>query len=224
MTIKTQVQQMPNVVVSLSGGKDSMYALYAALKKGLNVNYLLFITTGSKAHLSNRWLLKLVSESLGIPAVTVGGTMSEIRRALKKLKTDTLVTGVMTTPEHIDYYQEICDPIKVKHYAPLWGRNPLIALEEMKQLGFRMLVVGVDSSMASSKDWLGKELDDEMLREIERLERDQRMNPIGEQGEYHTLVLDCPIYKKTIKILKSQTVWEDSKGYFVIKNAILQAK
>jgi uncharacterized protein (TIGR00290 family) len=224
MNIKTKVQQMPNVVVSLSGGKDSMYALYAALKEGLDVNYLLFITTGSKAHVANRWLLKLVSEALGIPAVTVGGTISEIRRALKKLRTDTLITGVMTTPEHIDYYKEICDPIKVKHYAPLWGKNPLIALKEMQQLGFRMLVVGVDASMASSRDWLGKDLDDDMLREIERLERDQKMNPIGEQGEYHTLVLDCPIYKKTIKILKSQIVWEDSKGYFVIKNAILEAK
>ena len=25
------------------------------------------------------------------------------------------------------------------------------------------------------------------------------MNPIGELGEYHTLVLDCPIYKKRDK-------------------------
>jgi diphthine-ammonia ligase len=201
-----------------------MYALHVALKEGLNVNYLLFIKTGGKAHLANRWLMKLVSESLGIPAVTVGGKPSEIRKALKRLKTDILVSGVMTTSEHIDYYKEICDPINIKHYAPLWGKNPLVALAEMKQLGFRSLVVGVDASMASRKEWLGKEIDDDMLREIERLERDQKMNPIGEQGEYHTLVLDCPIYKKTIRILKSKIVWEDSKGYFVIKNAILEAK
>lgn len=215
---------MSNAVVSLSGGKDSMYALYVALKEGLNVNYLLFITTGSKAHLVNRWLLKLVSESLEIPAVTVGRERLEIRRTLKKLKTDILVSGVMTTPEHIDYYQEICNPIKVKHYAPLWGKKPLTALAEMKQLGFQMLVIEVDVSMGSRKNWLGKEIDDNILHEIRKLESEQRMNPIGELGEYHTLVLDCPIYKKRINILESEIVWKNSKGYFVIKNANLQSK
>jgi diphthine-ammonia ligase len=215
---------MPNVVISLSGGKDSMYALYTVLKEGLHVNYFLFIKTGSKAHLSNRWLLELISESLGIPAVTVGRSIPEIRRALQRLKTGTLVSGVMTTSEHIDYYQEICDPINVKHYAPLWGKDPFTALVEMRQLGFRMLVVGVDCSMASRKDWLGKELDDNMLSEIAKLEKEQKMNPIGEMGEYHTLVLDCPIYRKEIKILKSQIVWEGSKGYFVVKNAVLKEK
>jgi uncharacterized protein (TIGR00290 family) len=215
---------MSNVVVSLSGGKDSMYALYIALKEELNVNYLLFITNGSKAHLVNRWLLELVSESLEIPVVTVGKELHEIRRALRKLKADILVSGVMTTLEHIDYYQKICNPIQVKHYAPLWGKKPLTALAEMKQLGFQMLVVEVDVSMGSPKNWLGKELDDNMLDEIRKMESDQSMNPIGELGEYHTLVLDCPIYKKRINILKSEIVWKNSKGYVVIKNANLQSK
>ena len=49
---------MTNVVVSLSGGKDSVYALYTALKEGLNVTHLMFIKTGGKGHLENRWLLK----------------------------------------------------------------------------------------------------------------------------------------------------------------------
>jgi uncharacterized protein (TIGR00290 family) len=215
---------MSNVVVSLSGGKDSMYALYEALKEGLKVNHLLFINNGSKAHLVNRWLLKLVSESLEIPVVTVGRKLPEIRKALRKLKTDILVSGVMTTPEHIDWYHEICSPIQVEHYAPLWGKNPLTALAEMKQLGFQMLVIEVDVSMGSPKNWLGKEMDDNMLDEIRKMESDQSMNPIGELGEYHTLVLDCPLYKKRINILKSEIVWEKSKGYVIVKNANLQPK
>ena len=216
--------KMPNVVVSLSGGKDSMYALYVALKQGLNVNHLLFITNGGKAHLANRWLLKLMSESLEIPAVTVSKELSEIRRALRKLKAYILVSGVMTTPEHIDYCQEICNPIKVKHFAPLWGKNPFTALAEMKQLGFQMFVIEVDVSMGSRKSWLGKEIDDNILLEIRKLESDQNMNPIGELGEYHTLILDCPLYKKRINILESEIVWENSKGYVVIKKANLQPK
>ena len=215
---------MSNVVVSLSGGKDSTYALYEALKEGLNVNHLLFINTGSKAHLVNKWMLKLVSEALEIPAVTVNKELPEIRKALRKLKAHILVSGVMTTPEHMDWYQEVCSSIQVKHYAPLWGKNPLTALDEMKQLGFHMLVIEVDTSMGSSKNWLGKEIDDNMLNEIKELESKQKINPIGEWGEYHTIVLDCPIYKKRINILKSEITWENSKGYVAIKKANLQPK
>ena len=215
---------MSSAVVSLSGGKDSTYALYQALKEGLNVNHLLFINVGSKAHLVNKWVLKLVSEAVQIPAVTVNKKLTEIRKALKKLKADTLVSGVMTTPEHMDWYQEVCGPIQVKHYAPLWGKNPLAALDEMKQLGFHMLVIEVNTALGSNENWLGKEIDDKMLAELRQLESKKKINPIGEWGEYHTLVIDCPIYKKKVNILRSETKWENSKGYLVIKKANLQPK
>jgi len=215
---------MSSVVVSLSGGKDSMYALYAALQEGLKVDYLMFIKIGGKAHLDNQWLMKLVSQSVGIPAVTSDGRIPEIRKTLQKLKAGTFVSGVMTTPEHMDYYREICDPIGVKHYAPLWGKNPLTALAEMKQLGFRMLVIEVDVAMGANKDWLGKEIDDAMLREIEKLKADRSINPIGEFGEYHTFVVDCPVYKQRVNVMKSKMVWKKSKGYFEIKKAELQPK
>jgi uncharacterized protein (TIGR00290 family) len=215
---------MSSVVVSLSGGKDSMYALYAALKEGLKVDYLLFIKIGGKAHLDNQWLMKLVSQSVGIPAVMTGGRIPEIRKTLQKLNAGTFVSGVMTTPEHMDYYREICDPIGVKHYAPLWGKNPLTALDEMKQLGFRMLVIEVDVSMGANKDWLGKEIDSGMLREIEKLKADRSINPIGEFGEYHTFVVDCPVYRQRINVTKSEKVWKKQKGYFEIKKAELQPK
>jgi len=215
---------MSSAVVSLSGGKDSTYALCQALKEGLNVNHLLFINVGSKAHLVNKWVLKLVSEAVQIPAVTVNKKLPEIRKALKKLKADTLVSGVMTTPEHMDWYQEVCGPIQVKHYAPLWGKNPLAALDEMKQLGFHMLVIEVNTALGSNENWLGKEIDDKMLAELKQLESKKKINPIGEWGEYHTLVIDCPIYKKKVNILRSETKWENSKGYLVIKKANLQPK
>jgi diphthine-ammonia ligase len=224
INVKTRLLHMANVVVSLSGGKDSMYALYTVLKEGVNVNHLMFIKIGGKAHLDNKWLMKLVSESIGIPAVTSGGKINEIRKTLQKLKADMFVSGIMTTPEHIDYYREVCEPIHVKHYAPLWGKTPLTALAEMKQLGFRMLVIEVDVSMGANKNWLGKELDDDMLCELEKLKVDRSINPIGEFGEYHTFVLDCPIYKKKIDITKSKIVWKKTKGYFEIKKAELQSK
>jgi len=215
---------MSNVVVSLSGGKDSVYALYTALKEGLNVTHLMFITTGGKGHLENKWMLKLLSEAIGIPAIIVGGKPNDIRRALKKINATMLVSGVMTTPEHLDYYKEILDPIGVKQYAPLFGKKPLDELAEMQQLGFHNLIIEIDVALGSNKNWLGREIDQGVIDEITQLVNDKKMNPIGEWGEYHTVVVDCPIFKKRIQVEKSKTTWKGSKGYFIIKKASLQPK
>ena len=215
---------MSKVVAFLSGGKDSVYALYEALHNGINVDYLLFVKNGSKAHRLNSWLLELVSETLGIPAVTTEKELPTIRKTLQELKANRVISGVMITPEHMGWYQQICEPIDVEHYAPLWGKKPIAALNEIKNLGFQTRIIEVDESMGSRKNWIGKELDTPVIQEMEELEKEQKINPSGELGAYHTFVLDCPLYNKRINILDSEVIWENSKGYFVIKNADLRSK
>jgi uncharacterized protein (TIGR00290 family) len=215
---------MTNAVVSLSGGKDSVYSLYIALKEGLNVTNLMFISTGGKAHLENKWMLNLVSEAIGIPAIIVGKKPNDIRIALKKLNANILVSGVMTTPEHLDYYKEILDPINVKLHSPLFGRNPLEALAEMQQLGFHNLIIEIDTALGANKNWLGQEINQNILDEISLLVKERKINPIGEFGEYHTIVLDSPVYKKKIVVENSKTTWKGTKGYFIIKKAHLKPK
>ncbi|MCL2134913.1 MAG: diphthine--ammonia ligase [Candidatus Bathyarchaeota archaeon] len=213
-----------HVVVSLSGGKDSVYALFSALKEGLDVKHLMFIQTGGKAHLENKHLIGLISEATGIPAIIVGKNSQDISKALKKLGATMLVSGVTTTPEHLDYYRDILDPIGVKQYAPLFGKDPINGLEEMYQKGFRCLIIEVDTSLGANKEWLGKVMDQNIINEIKQRVAEKKINPIGEWGEYHTLVIDCPIYKKQIKIEKDKTEWRGTKGYYIIKKASLQLK
>jgi diphthine-ammonia ligase len=201
-----------------------MHALYLALHNGINVDYLMFVKNGSKAHRLNSWLLKLVSETLEIPAVTTEKDMKSIRKSLQKLKANMIISGVTVTPEHMDWYREICDPIHVKHYAPLWGKKPLAALSEIESLGFQTIIIEVDASWGSHVSWIGKEIDEPLIREMEKLEKEQKINPSGELGAYHTFVLDCPLYKKKINIIDSEIIQENSKRYFVIKNANLQSK
>jgi uncharacterized protein (TIGR00290 family) len=130
----------------------------------------------------------------------------------------------MVTPEHMDWYHEICEPIQVEHYAPLWGKKPISALSEIEKLGFKTIIIEADSSMGSLKEWVGKELDKKLIQEMDELEKKQKINSSGEFGAYHTFVLDCPLYKKRINVLDSEIFWENSKGYLVIKNAALQSK
>lgn len=212
------------MVVSLSGGKDSVYALYMALKEGLNVKHLMFIKTGGKAHLENKRMIDLISQATGIPAIVAGKTPRDVGKVLHKLGADMLVSGVTTTPEHLDYYREILDPIGVKQYAPLFGKDPIVGLDEMQQLGFKCLIIEVDTALGASKDWLGKIIDKAILDEIKQRVAEKKINPIGEWGEYHTLVVDCPIYKQKIVVEKAKIEWKNTKGYYLIKKADLQAK
>lgn len=215
---------MSKVVAFSSGGKDSMHALYVALNSGINVDYLLFVKNGSKAHRLNSWLLELVSETLGIPAVTTEKELPAIRKTLRALNATKVISGVMITPEHINWYKQICDPINVEHYAPLWGKKPIAALKEIKNLGFQTKIIELDTSWGSRKSWIGKELDMNIIQKMEELEKQEKINSSGELGAYHTFVLDCPLYKKRINVLDSEVFWEGSKGYFVIRNAELQTK
>jgi diphthine-ammonia ligase len=213
-----------HVVVSLSGGKDSVYALYSALKEGLQVKHLMFIEVGGKGHLENKRMINLISQATGIPAIIVGKKPQDIAKALKKIGADLLVSGVTTTPEHLDYYKEILDPIGVKQYAPHFGKDPIVGLDEMQLLGFQCLVIEVDTSLGANKDWLGKVIDKAILDEIKQRVAEKKINPIGEWGEYHTLVVDCPIYKKKIGVEKFKTEWKNTKGYYIIKKAELKEK
>jgi diphthine-ammonia ligase len=104
------------------------------------------------------------------------------------------------------------------------GKEALAALTEIENLGFQTIIIEVDVSMGSRKSWIGKKLDKAVIQEMEELEKEQKINPSGELGAYHTFVLDCPLYKKKINILDSEIFWENSKGYFVIKSATLQSK
>ena len=221
---KFEASDMSAVVAFSSGGKDSIHALYLALRNGIKVDYLLFVKNGSKAHRLNSWLLELVSETLEIPAVTTHKDMKSIRKSLKKLNAEMIVSGVTVTPEHMEWYSEICSPLHVKHYAPLWGKKPLAALTEIESLGFQTVIIEVDVSMGSRRSWIGKKIDKPLIKEMEKLEKEQKINPSGELGAYHTFVLDCPLYKKRINIVDSEIMQEDSKGYFVIKKANLESK
>ena len=188
------------------------------------MDYLLFVKNGGKAHRLNSWLLELVSETLGIPAVTTEKELPAIRKTLRALNATKVISGVMITPEHIDWYKQICDPINVEHYAPLWGKKPIAALKEIENLGFQTKIIELDTSWGSRKSWIGKELDMNIIHNMEELEKQQKINSSGELGAYHTFVLDCPLYKKRINVLDSEVFWEGSKGYFVIRNAELLPK
>jgi diphthamide synthase (EF-2-diphthine--ammonia ligase) len=44
---------------------------------------------------------------------------------------------------------------------------------------------------------------------------------VGEGGEYETLVLDGPLFKKRIELVETENFWKGESGYLLVRKAIL---
>jgi len=62
---------------------------------------------------------------------------------------------------------------------------------------------------------LGKKVDKDLVAHLEELAKTSDITPAGEAGEYHTLVIDGPIFKKRLEILESDTI--ERKGYWYLQ-------
>ncbi len=96
-------------------------------------------------------------------------------------------------------------------------------MEEIIDLEFRVIIVAV-SAYGFSQEWLGREINRETAEALNRLNSKYGVSPVGEGGEYETLVLDAPFFKKRIKVVEADEVWEDESGYLLVKKAKLEEK
>ncbi|HHE36314.1 MAG TPA: TIGR00289 family protein, partial [Candidatus Woesearchaeota archaeon] len=75
-----------------------------------------------------------------------------------------------------------------------------------------------------NKEWLGREVDKDLINELVELEKKFSISPAGEGGEIETSVLDAPFFKKKIRILEYEIVAEEHSGLFLIRKAELVDK
>jgi ABC transporter with metal-binding/Fe-S-binding domain ATP-binding protein len=223
--------------VLFSGGKDSTYALYKA-KQDNEIACLISIVSENKEsymfHTPNIHLVELQAESLGIPLMlseTKGikeDELQDLKKAISdaknKYKIQGLVTGAVASRYQAERIQKICDDLDLKCINPLWMKNQVELLQELLQNNFKVIISGVFAYPLDEK-WLGKQLDKDVVQKLADLQKKFQLNPSGEGGEIETTVLDCPIFKKKIKILESESKMIDkNSGVYLIKRAKLAKK
>jgi uncharacterized protein (TIGR00290 family) len=93
-------------------------------------------------------------------------------------------------------------------------------MKELVELNFKVVFVGV-SAFGLDQKWLGRELNTKTLAELVELNKKYQISLVGEGGEYESLVLDGPIFKKRIEIVASETNYENDSGVLKIKEAKL---
>ena len=204
-------------IASWSGGKDSCFAYYKARQAGYDVKYLLnFISRESRRgcfHGIESGLLQLQAKLVGVPIAQKETTADmqkyeeEFKEAVSELKVEginTMVFGDIYLDEHKDWVERVCAEIGIKPLEPLWNNPPLKVMQEFIEAGFKAMVVSAQADKFNS-DFVGRIVDKELIDELNA----RKICPCGENGEFHTLVIDGPIFKRGIRILESEPILKE---------------
>jgi ABC transporter with metal-binding/Fe-S-binding domain ATP-binding protein len=226
-----------------SGGKDSSWALYRALEDGLNVTRLVTVHPGDDSymyHVPATNLAALAAESIGIDllevdpddlgaeAATDSATQGDaelepLEAALGELAAEIDLVGVTAGAVQSEFQtsriEAMCGRLGIDLYAPLWQRDPVTLAEAMLDAGFDILIVQV-AAAGLDESWLGRRLDADALDELVGLNERYGVHPLGEGGEFETLVVDGPHMSRPIE-LEWERVWEGSRGHLRVTDARL---
>ena len=232
-----QVFEM-KVGVLFSGGKDSTFSTYIAQLYGWDVSCLISLKSLNKDsfmfHTPNIDLVSLQAKAMELPLIlkeTSGEKemeLEDLKLALATAKMRHEIEGVVVGALFSDYQQErvnrICYALDLKTFAPLWHVPQDKLLKEMIDLGFELQFSAI-AAYGLDKSYLGKTIDDNVYEKLLKLHEKVGFHVAGEGGEYETLVVDCPLFKKKLVVKDASVVMEnENTGKFVVKRAVLQQK
>jgi diphthine-ammonia ligase len=206
------------ILCSWSGGKDSCFALMKAIEEGYAPAALLNVLNEegriSRSHGIPKEILQAQAEQARLPISLIESSWQDyevkftnaLAQLVKEYHCTDAVFGDIDLQAHRDWEEKVCSTAGLTAVLPLW-------LQDRKQLVLQMLDAGIETMIVSCDEtmgekFLGRTLDKNVVAELEIL----GIDPCGENGEFHTLVLNCPLFKNPIAVsvvdkLKHESYW-----------------
>jgi uncharacterized protein (TIGR00290 family) len=116
------------------------------------------------------------------------------------------IFGDIDLQAHRDWEEKVCSNTGLQAVLPLWQQDRKTLVQEMLASGIQTIIVSCNETMGER--FLGKQLTTELVDELEAM----GVDPCGENGEFHTLVTDCPLFQKPMVVhirqkLKHENYW-----------------
>jgi uncharacterized protein (TIGR00290 family) len=211
-------------ILAWSGGKDSALALYE-LTRRQNVKIVALLTTVTEGydrismHGVRRELLVEQAAALGYPLEEVPIPQQctdevyeqRMQQALEKYRRAGVIQaafGDLFLEDVRAYREERLGRIGMRGIFPLWGRNTAELARQFVQLGFRAIVVCVDTE-ALDRAYASREVDVAFLEDLP-----PGVDPCGENGEFHTFVYAGPLFRRPIHVERGEKVLRDDRFYY----------
>jgi diphthine-ammonia ligase len=198
------------VAISWSGGMESALACHKVIKQGYDVAYLVvFVAETWPAFCHPLPIMELQAKALGIPLLKLGvkepyeKSYNEAISKLVEMGIEGIVTGDIYVVDdlHGRWMDKVTEGLDISVIMPLWDQDTSKILDEEVSSGFRSIFTCLGSQWFT-EEWLGRELNKNSVKDLKALAKKTGMDPCGENGEYHTMTIDGPIFKETIEISK----------------------
>ncbi|WP_017186677.1 diphthine--ammonia ligase [Alkalibacillus haloalkaliphilus] len=209
---------MKRVAVSHSGGKDSMLALHRILQRD-DVFVDRLITTVNEeynrtsVHGNREELLERQAEALNIPLQKIYLPESPSNEqyneamvnAFNEAEADGIthiVYGDINLADVKAFREQQLEGTDLEAIFPLWQEPTHDLIDEFLQLGYETLITTIDPSRVPAK-FLGAFLDCETINALP-----DAVDVCGENGEFHTFVVDGPLFKESLPVKLGDEVVE----------------
>ncbi|TAJ10750.1 diphthine--ammonia ligase [Marinilabiliaceae bacterium JC017] len=213
-------------IISWSGGKDCCLALHKAIKQYGNPVMLLSSVPVDEAqtlaHGYRESVLQLQAEAMDLPIefMYFNGNYRQayvdtLTRLKEEKEIEAVVYGDLYLEEHHTWLTAVCDEVGLVPVFPYWIKPEEAAgvMAEFLSSGIRAVLVNVDKELIE-KHWLGKDINDDFARLAAG-----RYCPMGENGEFHSLVVDGPLFHRSLRITNYE-LHEDDKRFGLTINEI----
>ena len=194
-----------STAVLWTGGKDSALALYRSLHWGVT-ELVTFVPPEARFQAHDLNLMAWQARAIGLPhrqLVVEAPYEAGYERALSILRAEGIervVTGdIAQVDGQPNFITARAEQVGLKVELPLWGVDRRAHLEQLVALGFDVVLTFVNEPWLDAS-WVGRHLDAPALLELSRLSELNGLDPAGENGEYHSMVLAGPAWKTALQI------------------------
>ncbi len=197
------------VTISWSGGKDSALALYKVISSGeyevISLHTIIDEESGRVGlHGVREALIEQQAENIGLPLVKVylrGQSAESYAKLMRSFYMQCARQGIEGVVfgdiflEDLRHYREgLLKDSGLVSYFPIWKIDTEVLWEDFIHVGFKTMICSANASMFSEGD-LGKILELSFKDNLK-----PGVDVCGENGEFHTLVCDGPIFSKPLLV------------------------
>jgi uncharacterized protein (TIGR00290 family) len=213
------LESLPKAWMSWSSGKDSALALHHA-RRGGEIEITGLLTTINAEfdrvamHGVRRALLEQQAAALNLPLHVVELPWPCSNEAYEQLMGEAVTTAVAAGVEVMvfgdlfladvrAYRERMLEGSGLRPLFPLWQRPTPELARELIASGLRAVITCVDDAQAPSA-LAGRWYDDELIAELPA-----GVDCCGENGEFHTVVVDGPDFSAPIPVTVGEIVERD---------------
>lgn len=219
-------------IVLWTGGKDSCLALHLTADAGLEIAALVTFTPREPRFLAHPLeLIRLQAESLGIPHRTevvdppyADGYRRGLQRAAARAGAGAIVTGDIDRVDgHDNFIAEHARALSLHAVLPLWQWPRERVLRGILEQELEVAVSCVRARELGAA-WIGRRLDAAAQRELLALAAAGAIDSCGENGEYHTMVLDGRRFRRRIRLDGARAEAAGDLWHLAFERASAEAK